>query len=123
MVIQNLGNLEQKVMEIIWEMKKCTIRDVWQKLSKDKKIAYTTTATIIQRLQNKGLLERRRVGISFEYLPKVSQNTYTKNLARSFLKRFFTSFGEVAITSFADSIDKLPAKKRNYLVSLLNARK
>lgn len=115
-----LGELEQQIMDIVWERKNCSARDVLTKLEKDKKIAYTTVATILQRLHDKGLLTRNENSSGHIYSPKVSKEKYTKNVASSFLKNFINSFGDTAIASFADSIDKLPEKKRKYFLEILD---
>lgn len=115
-----LGELEQQIMDIVWDGKNCSARDVLTKLEKDKKLAYTTVATILQRLYDKGLLSRKENAAGNIYSPKVSKEKYTKNVAQSFLKNFINSFGDTAIASFADSIDKLPEKKRKYFLEVLD---
>ncbi len=116
----SLGELEQKIMDIVWECRNCSARDVLIKLERDKKLAYTTVATILQRLHDKGLLTRKESSTGHIYSPKVSKEKYTKNVAQSFLKNFINSFGDTAIASFADSIDKLPEKKRKYFLEILD---
>lgn len=115
-----MGELEQQIMDIVWENKNCSARDVLTKLERDKKLAYTTVATILQRLFDKGLLNRKESTSGHIYFPKVSREKYTKNVAQSFLKNFINSFGDTAIASFADSIDKLPEKKRKYFLEILD---
>jgi len=114
-----LGDLEKQAMDIVWKQKRCSARDVLTKLAKDKKLAYTTVATILQRLFDKGLLSRKENTAGHIYSPKISREKYTKNFSSSFLKRFINSFGDTAIASFADSIEKLPSKKRQYFLKLL----
>lgn len=114
-----LGELEQQIMDIVWERKSCTAGDVLTRIQREKKLAYTTVATILQRLYHKGLLNRKEIGVGNVYFPKVSKEKYTKNVAGLFLKNFMHSFGDIAIVSFADSIDKLPSKKRGYFLKLL----
>lgn len=114
-----LGQLEQQIMDIVWESKNCSIRDVLNKLVKDKKLAYTTVATILQRLFDKGLLVRKEDHGSYIYSPKLSKEKYSKNIVQLFLKNSINSFGDTAIASFADGIDKLPEKKRKYFLELL----
>lgn len=116
----NLGELEKQIMDILWKQKQCSARDVLTILEKDKKLAYTTVATILQRLHDKGLLNRRDSASGHIYLPKVSKQKYTKNVANSFIKTFINSFGDTAIASFADSIDKLPEKKKKYFLEILD---
>jgi predicted transcriptional regulator len=115
----SLGELEQQIMDIVWEQKHCSARDVLTKLKQEKKLAYTTVATILQRLFDKGLLIRKEDKSGYIYSPKLSKAKYSKNIVQSFLKNFINSFGDTAIASFADSIDKLPTQKRDYFLKLL----
>lgn len=115
-----LGKLEQQIMDIVWESKNCSARDVLTIIEKNKKLAYTTVATILQRLHEKGLLNRKESPTGHIYSPRVSKEKYTKNVAQSFLKNFINSFGDTAIASFADSIDKLPEAKRKYLLEIID---
>ena len=116
----SLGELEQQVMDILWECNQCSPRDVLNKLGTEKKLAYTTVATILHRLHEKGLLTRKEGSNGHIYSPKVSKEKYTKNVAQSFLKKFVNSFGDTAIASFADTVDKLPLEKRDYFLKLLD---
>lgn len=115
----SLGELEQQIMDIVWEQKQCSTRDVIKMLEKDRKLAYTTVATILQRLHDKGLLSRKKSFAGHIYSPKISKEKYTKNVAASFLKKFINSFGDSAIASFAESIETLPSEKREYFLKLL----
>ena len=114
----SLGELEKRIMEIIWKHEKSSVRDVLNEL-KGKKLAYTTVATIIQRLYDKGLLDRYEKDRGYIYSPKLSKESYSKRLAQTFVRKFINSFGNVAIASFVESIDTLPKKKRDYFLKLL----
>lgn len=114
-----MSELEEEVMAIIWNCTSCTVRDVMKKLS-NKKLAYTTVATILYRLYEKGIVIRKGQGISFIYSPKLSKESYSKKIAKSFIKTFVHSFGDVAIASFAQSIEILPKAKREYFLKLLD---
>ncbi|MBI2049440.1 BlaI/MecI/CopY family transcriptional regulator [Candidatus Roizmanbacteria bacterium] len=115
----SLGELEKQIMDILWECRQCSARDVLNKLEIDRKLAYTTVATVLQRLYEKGLLTRKEDKLGHIYSSKLSRESYSRNIAQSFLKKFINSFGNTAIASFAESIDKLPSKKREYFLKLL----
>lgn len=115
----SLGELEKEVMDILWEYKNCSARDVLNKLQKNRTLAYTTVATILQRLYDKGLVKRTEDKSGHIYSPKLSKESYSKNIAQSFIKKFIASFGDTAIASFAESIDKLPDEKRKYFLEIL----
>lgn len=114
-----LSPLEQEVMNIVWELKSCHIRNVLEKIGKTKPLAYTTVATLLQRLYEKGMVNRKSEGLAFAYSPRFTRKEYCKNIAKSFLHNFFKSFGESAIVSFAESVENLPKKKRKDFLKLL----
>ena len=117
--MKSLSELEQEVMNIVWELETCSVRDVLERMSKEKPLAYTTVATIIQRLLEKGLVIRKDKDFAVHYAPKVSKENYSKNMAKSFVQKFVSVFGDMAIASFAESVDKLPKEKKEYFLSLL----
>ncbi|KKR10818.1 MAG: hypothetical protein UT39_C0014G0007 [Candidatus Woesebacteria bacterium GW2011_GWA1_39_21] len=119
MLQKTLSPLEQEAMNIVWELKECSIRDVVEKFNQEKKLAYTTVATLLQRLFEKGLVNRNNHNTILSYTPKISKDIYGKKMAKSFIQTFMSSFGEAAIVSFAESIDKLPKDKKDYLLKLL----
>lgn len=119
---KSISELEQQTMNIVWELKKCSIRDVFSKLNGKKKLAYTTVATLLQRLHEKGLVNRNDDNLTLLYSPKISKESYSKKMAKLLTNSFFKSFGDTAIASFAESIDKLPKHKREYFLKLLNKK-
>lgn len=106
-------------MNFIWDYKECCVRDVFSELNKQRKIAYTTVATIIQRLENKGFVTKREQGKTNFYKAKQCKKEYTKRLADSFIKKFVGSFGDVAVASFAEGLEDLTDNRREYLLRLL----
>ncbi len=114
-----LSELEQEVMNIVWEFEACSVRDVLEQISKQKELAYTTVATILQRLFEKGLVVRKDKDFVVQYAAKVSKETYSKSMAKSFIQKFVGTFGDIAIASFAESVDKLPKEKKEYFLRLL----
>lgn len=120
MLAKTLGELEQRVMEIVWRNKESVVRDIFQELRKKRSIAYTTVATILQRLFNKDIVGRKTEKNGYRYFPKVSKEFYAKSLTKSFVKKLEKSFGDVAISSFAEGIESLPKDKKNYLLKILS---
>ena len=118
MVQKSMSKLEQEAMVIIWNCKSCSVRDIMAKLT-NSKLAYTTVATVLQRLYKKGIVTRKGQGVSFIYLPKVTKETYAKKIAQIFIKNFYSAFSDTAIVSFAESMETLPKEKKSYFLKLL----
>ena len=116
---KSISQLEEQVMDIVWKYNECSVRSVYEELQKVKPIAYTTVATLLQRLETKGLVSKKEEGKAHTYKTRISKEAYSKSLATGFLDKFISSFGNLAISSFAESIEKLPKEKREYFLRLL----
>lgn len=72
------GALEAEILSILWSYAEgLTPGEVRDQVSGDP--AYTTVATILTRLVDKGFVERRREGRSFTYAPALSETDWLTN--------------------------------------------
>ena len=74
-----LGPLEIQVMEILWGAGERSVRDVVDRL--DRKLAYTTVMTTLDRLFKKGLLDRQKAERAFLYTPRLSHEEWERQRA------------------------------------------
>ena len=51
---RRLTDVELELMQLIWNLGECTIRDVFEALPKGRDLAYTTVATMVTRLLDDG---------------------------------------------------------------------
>jgi predicted transcriptional regulator len=56
--IPSLGELEARVLQLVWDCQPCTERHVWDLVQQERAAARTTVLKTIQRLEAKGLLMR-----------------------------------------------------------------
>jgi predicted transcriptional regulator len=61
------GTLQVEVMRIVWELGEATVDDVRAAQPRRRRAAYTTVQTVLNRLEDRGLLERERRGKAFVY--------------------------------------------------------
>lgn len=114
------SKLENEVLSVLWNCQKCSVKDVKQQLTRP--LAYTTVATLLERLYKKNLVNRQKLNSVLVYSPKVTRANYSSNLIQNFFRQILNNFGNTAITSFADSIDKLPKEQRQKLLKLLEQK-
>ena len=85
---------ELEIMKVVWERKRATVRDVYEALLQDRKIAYTTVLTMMNVLERKGHLRKKAEGRSFVYQPTRSQKQVMRKMVRDFVERVFGGSAE-----------------------------
>jgi predicted transcriptional regulator len=109
-----LGSLETEVLVSLRELKEAPAREVRKRLeSRGIRVAYTTVATILSRLFDKGLVKRRREtcrgGERYVYRPAAVEQKYLINL----LKGVVAMFGPAGVIHLNEEIAKLdPSQER-----------
>jgi predicted transcriptional regulator len=68
-VPDSLTVAEWKVMKIVWRLKSCAARDVYEEVGRLHGWAPSTTKTVLRRLVDKGHLTATAVGTSYLYRP------------------------------------------------------
>jgi len=58
---------------VLWRTGEGTVKDVLQVLNQSRDLAYTTVMTVLDRLEKRGAVERKKVGRSFLYRPLVEK--------------------------------------------------
>lgn len=81
--------LELECLKALWSLGEGTVRDVRQVLVGNRNLAYTTVMTVLERLQKRGGVSRRKTGRSFRYMPKVSQDTLRRLAIKELIDDFF----------------------------------
>jgi predicted transcriptional regulator len=70
------GELQTQVMAAVWRLEKATVEQVRSALPSRYRGAYNTIQTVLNRLADRKLLSRHKVGSAFEYRPLVSEAEY-----------------------------------------------
>lgn len=87
--IDDLGELQRAVMEILWQRGEASVHQVRDRLKSDKELAYTTILTTLQKLERLGWLDHRAEGKSYVYFPTRSREQAGAGSVKRFLKRVF----------------------------------
>ncbi len=99
-----LGGLESKIMNAVWSMDKCTVRDVYDRLRAEQDLAYTTVMTVMSRLAAKGFLTRELVDGSYIYMPAMSRKEFGTVLVGEVLDSLLESFSEETVAHLAGKV-------------------
>ncbi len=114
------GELEEKVMNIIWDKKSATVSQVKEAL-KDK-FAYTTIMTVMDRLYKKGILQREKEGKGYRYYPTLTKEEFEKELAKKVVKEIIREKPSTVVSAFEGVIEELPEEEIRKIKSLIEKR-
>lgn len=68
-----LTDLQLAIARVLWERGECTVLDVQNALAPERKLAQTTVATLLTRLEKRGVVAHRTIGRQFVYRAIVTE--------------------------------------------------
>lgn len=113
-----LHELESEVMDDVWgHGGEVTVREVLRSLNErsGNERAYTTIMTVMRRLGDKGLLERRRERRTDVYRARMDRNGYLQARAAAEVDAVVELYGDQALVHFARRMGKLDPARRERL--------
>jgi predicted transcriptional regulator len=100
-----LGDLEREVMTQLWEAgEPLTVRNVYERLSAERDLAYTTVMTVLDRLAKKGVVTQERADRAFRYQPAQSREEMTASLMLDALSAAPDGIRDAALAHFLGRI-------------------
>ncbi len=89
----SLGDLQLAIMRVLWNRGEATVVEVHEELEPERGLAPTTIATMLTKMEKKGVVGHRAEGRRFIYQPLVSEPEVTRTMVADLADRLFQ--GEV----------------------------
>lgn len=99
--VRTLGDLEAEVMNIVWSCSPVTVKDVGDRLSRER--AYNTVQTTLDRLYRKDLLLREKQSHAFVYRPRLDRAEYHRLVMSEFFHEFLQNERGSVLAAFVDT--------------------
>lgn len=91
----HLNKNEETVMKILWKLEKAFLKEVLHEFP-DPKIPSTTLASIIKKLETKGLVDHHTFNKSHQYYPLIKEKEFAHGALKNILSNYFeSSMGEM----------------------------
>ncbi|MEL6928978.1 MAG: BlaI/MecI/CopY family transcriptional regulator [Cyanobacteria bacterium J06600_6] len=119
----SLGPLESEILNIIWDLKSATVKNVHDRILKDpdRELAYTSVTTVMQRLTKKGWLKCSRKGRAFSWQPLVSREQAQVLRSYEQLNDFLAVSNPDVVAAFADNLDAASLEQIEAIASRLKS--
>jgi predicted transcriptional regulator len=120
--LRGFGDLESVIMHMVWDHDgPVTVRDLFDELSRERSIAYTTVMSTMDNLHRKGWLEREKEGKAYRYAATASREEYSARLMRealaaggdteTVLSHFVAQIGDPESEVLRSVVRRLPARR------------
>jgi BlaI family transcriptional regulator, penicillinase repressor len=109
---------ELAIMKVIWKLDTATVREVYEALREKRSIAYTTVMTMMNVLEEKGYLEKRRVDRAYVYTPTRPQQQVVRQMVTDFVDRVFDGAAAALFVHLAKD-NKLSKDERKQIRKLI----
>lgn len=114
-----LGPLGAAIMRILWSAGEAPLGTVVERVGRgERRPAYTTVTTILSRLRDRGLVERRRSGRTAMYRAVVSEEQLVEASSEQAVDSVIARFGDAAFRHFATRLGDTDAALRTELIEL-----
>ena len=80
---------ELEILQILWQKKSATVREVHEILEKTKPVGYTSTLKLMQIMHEKDLVERDTSSRTHIYSPLLNQEKTQKQLVKKMVESVF----------------------------------
>ncbi|MFY9821179.1 MAG: BlaI/MecI/CopY family transcriptional regulator [Thermoanaerobaculia bacterium] len=85
----HLGDLQLAIMRVLWGHGEATVSDVHETLEPERGLALTTIATMLTKMEKKGVVDHRAEGRRFIYRPLVSEGQVRRSMVSDLTSQLF----------------------------------
>lgn len=89
MTRHTLGDLQHAIMAVLWGRNEATTAEVHEALHQKRGLAFTTIATMLRKMEDKGIVAHRAVGRQFVYRATVSEDQVRRSMVGELVGRLF----------------------------------
>jgi predicted transcriptional regulator len=89
MVRHTLGDLQHAIMAVLWARGEAPTIEVHEALRADRGLAFTTIATMLRKMEDKGVVAHRVEGRQFVYRPTVTEAQVRRSMVGELVSRLF----------------------------------
>src|SRR5262245_3529345 len=96
--LHRLGDLQLQIMKALWSRKEATVAAIQEAVPGGSDLAYTTVATMLRKMEARGMVRHRADGRTFVYRPAIAEDQVSRGMAEHVLDRLFGGSVEALVS-------------------------
>ncbi len=117
--LSSLTVLEIDIMNVVWRLRRATVRQIVDSLRDQRPLAYTTVQTVLSILTQKGVVRYTREGRAFVYTAIVKPEGVRQEVIKAVVDKLFAGSPQSLVLHLIES-DTLTAQEAEKLRNLLD---
>jgi predicted transcriptional regulator len=101
---KQLTKAEEQIMQVLWDLKLCNVKDIIEKLPEPKP-AYNTVSTIVRILETKEFVAHEQHGKGYKYYPLIKKETYSNQSLHKLVNGYFNGSFKSMVSFFVQKND------------------
>jgi len=97
-----LTEVELEFMNALWEIGEGSVREVLNAIDPPRDLAYTSAATILRILDDKGFVSSTKSGKSLTYKPELAKDAYQTRSLRDISAKLFDNTPQALVARLVD---------------------
>ncbi len=118
-----IGELELRVMEIVWQKPDVDAREITAGLPQVRSTKLSTVQSTLERLTRKKLLNREKQGHAYRYRPAVSRSELLGSMLRDVIRLLHNGNSDTILSSFVNVAAKLDEQALDELEVLIRKKR
>jgi len=103
-----LSEFQIAILRILWSRGEASAAEVHRILAPTRPVAITTVATMLQRLEKRGLVTHRADGRTFYYLPSVREDEVRRSMLGGLMRSLFADDPAAVVSELLSRHDVTP---------------
>ncbi len=97
-----LGDLQLAIMRVLWSAGEATVADVHHALLQERGLAPTTIATMLVKMEKKGVVAHRAEGRRYVYTPTITEADVRRTMVSELTERLFAGDTAALVSHLLD---------------------
>lgn len=104
----DLTELQLSILRLLWQRGEATVAELWEALYEQRGLAQTTVATLVARLQRRGIVARRTRDRQFLYRATITEADVRHSMVSELTERLFAGDPAALVNHLLSASDMAP---------------
>jgi len=118
----DLTELQLSILRLLWQREEATVAELWEALYDERRLAQTTVATLVARLQRRGIVARRTRDRQFLYRATITEADVRHSMVSELTERLFAGDRTELVNHLVSASDMSPGDLARLKQILRNAQ-